>query len=393
MAVKMLEEDNIQVYRFMAEIDCLAACDKLGCRHVIPWDGLVFSSKGRLGYAMPAATGTLRDLVMELPPDVIQQLFFQLVTGLCEIQRAGYIHRDIKLANIVGFWRLLDGMPDLRSIYLYYIDTGMGKCTVDHATGRWVSQVGTIEFMAPELLRQRLAQLNAVQQQEGQQAQQQQQPEEEEQVENGQQQVVGQVTSTDLTKMDVFGLGLVIGLLALPYGRDLGCMFEHDAVLPLLDSKKKQLEEQLTPYGFQAASGSAFMGDEAAKAALEQLYLVEQVGLEQVLGAMGDLAAAMGEQGMDLLKGMLQLQPRDRLTAREAWFHPYFTAERERLLASKKGSFKDCTPLLELLQQARDEGKCSHRRYKGSCTRCLAQAAAAPQAPVAEQQQQQQQLL
>lgn len=324
----------------------MAACEKVGCRHVITWQGLAISTWGRIGYAMPKANGSLKQLRSLLPAEGIAEVAFQLVTGINELLYANYVHRDLKFDNLVIFDKSQPKPPkppkllDLGTLRAVIIDMGLGKQQDCHVTGLLDSLVGTMPFMPPELLRQLV------------------------------------VSRADLEKVDVWSLGLVIAQLAVTDGNLLVSLLHDKNVKELLVKEQEKLEKSLGFQGFAIAAGCARMPESQAWGQLKKLYVVEQVGMQRVLEVTGEVPAVMGELGMDLLLRMLQMEPGQRLSAREAWLHPYFTQQRGRLLAKQAASrkaFQGCEPLLDLLKEAKKRGKCGCGRrgsYKGSCEHC-----------------------
>src|SRR4051794_4767504 len=80
-----------------------------------------------------------------LAPAQAVEVVARVAAGLDAIHRAGYVHRDVKPANV-----LVD-----RDGHVYVTDFGLAKQVLSHsgrgtATGQWV---GTLDYVAPEQIR------------------------------------------------------------------------------------------------------------------------------------------------------------------------------------------------------------------------------------------------
>ena len=74
------------------------------------------------------------------------QIMAQLVSAIAYLHSKGYVHRDIKPENVV----MLDANPDKEKDYrIKLIDFGYSR----HMNNRMVSFVGTLNYVAPEILK------------------------------------------------------------------------------------------------------------------------------------------------------------------------------------------------------------------------------------------------
>jgi serine/threonine protein kinase len=327
MVIKTVK-DTSQVYRFVTEIECLRACADVRAEYVIKYHGLAVSSSGRVGYAMAKGQYTVSSLTAAPTPFSMLKIAFQAVTGLCEMRYACHAHRDIKPENAV-----VDEDGNFK-----YIDPGLAKPADEHATIDVLSRVGTCYYMAPETLQQ------------------------------------GPQSTEDVFKGDVWGAAQLIACVGTKRALDASSIFRVRAVRILLDPVVQQLQDQ--EQAAAAAAGMVPVRDPRFGKMLQLLAAVEHVGgMGQVLEACPGLRAVMGEQGMDLLKGMLQLQPQHRLSAEEAWLHPYFAVVRQQMLQRQDENPKAFVPgspaVWHLLQRAMVSGRCRcNAGYAGNCTRC-----------------------
>src|SRR4051794_1858768 len=138
---ELLDDDNVR-RRFLSEARSAASVDH---PHVIP----VYDAGEQDGVAYIAMRyvdgDDLRTLVRRggpLDPAEAAELVAQAGAALDAIHRAGFVHRDVKPANL-----LVD--PE-RHVYL--TDFGLAKAALTHgtSTGQWV---GTLDYVAPEQIR------------------------------------------------------------------------------------------------------------------------------------------------------------------------------------------------------------------------------------------------
>jgi serine/threonine protein kinase len=123
------------LHSFLVEIDSLQASRTAGCQHVIGWRGVVFSTRGRMGFAMPKAPYTISTLPTTFSPRLLQRLGFHLLLGLYELQTIGYVHRDVKPGNAVAWFLWPCGVPFTENaIWVQLIDCGVGKRLAQHQT-------------------------------------------------------------------------------------------------------------------------------------------------------------------------------------------------------------------------------------------------------------------
>ena len=144
VALKVLREDIAidPVYRerFRREGRMLAALDN---PHVIPIHGMG-EIDGQLYIATRLTSSTLRDLIVAGPIPVDDAIAILAAVGdaLDAAHAAGVVHRDIKPANV-----LMD--PGQR---VYLTDFGLARDPTGFALTAPGQVLGTIDYMAPELL-------------------------------------------------------------------------------------------------------------------------------------------------------------------------------------------------------------------------------------------------
>jgi serine/threonine protein kinase len=144
VALKVLRDDvaidPIYRERFLREGRMLAA---LNHPHVIPIHGMG-EIDGQLYIATRLTANTLRDLIVAGPIAVDDAIVIlaAVADALDAAHAAGVIHRDIKPANV-----LMD--PGLR---VYLTDFGLARDPTGFALTAPGQVLGTIDYMAPELL-------------------------------------------------------------------------------------------------------------------------------------------------------------------------------------------------------------------------------------------------
>jgi serine/threonine protein kinase len=184
------------------------------------------------------------------------------------------------------------------------------------------------------------------------------------------------LSTQNLLKVDVWSSGVVICSIALwrAYKRT---MFQHSSVRGVLRQGAQQVLQQLSEGGHnvqertaQAARNVNRRRAGAEWKSWEVHMLLEQVGMDQVLDGCPELAANMGPHGVELLKGMLALDPENRCSLELAIWDPFFTGERQHLLESP-GAVGASQPLQQLVAEAQSHGKCGHGKYIDCCTACL----------------------
>src|SRR3954454_12102710 len=143
IAPELLDDDDVR-RRFLAEARAAASVDH---PNVIPvhdagaQDGIAF-------IAMRYVPGDdLRSLVRRggaLDPREAAELVAQAAAALAAIPRSGFVHRDVKPANL-----LVDG-----NRHVYLTDFGLAKAVLTQTggtrTGHWV---GTLDYVSPEQVR------------------------------------------------------------------------------------------------------------------------------------------------------------------------------------------------------------------------------------------------
>src|SRR4051794_7008428 len=143
IAPELLEDPDIRA-RFLREARTAASIEH---PNVIP----VHAAGERDGVAYLVmrfvAGDDLRTLIQRdgpLSPGRAADVASHVGAGLDAIHRAGFIHRDVKPANV-----LVDGDG-----HVYVTDFGLAKQVLSHAgatrTGQWV---GTLDYVAPEQIR------------------------------------------------------------------------------------------------------------------------------------------------------------------------------------------------------------------------------------------------
>jgi len=143
IAPDLLEDAGIRE-RFLKEARAAASIEH---PHVIP----VYAAGERDGVAYIAMRlidgDDVKALISRegpLDPGRAADLIVRAAAGLDAIHRAGYVHRDVKPANV-----LVD-----RDGHVYVTDFGLAKQMLSTgaatATGRWV---GTLDYIAPEQIR------------------------------------------------------------------------------------------------------------------------------------------------------------------------------------------------------------------------------------------------
>ena len=143
IAPELLEDEDIRS-RFLREVRAAASVEH---PNVVP----VHAAGERNGVAFLAmrliAGEDLKRLVIRegpLPPGRAVELVRRAAAGLDAIHRAGYVHRDVKPANV-----LVD-----RDGHVYVSDFGLARQVLDSVgptgPGRWV---GTLDYVAPEQIR------------------------------------------------------------------------------------------------------------------------------------------------------------------------------------------------------------------------------------------------
>ena len=143
IAPELLDDPDVRE-RFLAEARAAASVDHA---NVIPVydageaDGVAFIAMRYVGGE------DLRSLVRArgpLEPDAAAEIVAQAGAALDAIHRAGFVHRDVKPANL-----LVD-----EEQHVYLTDFGLAKAVLTRAggtrTGQWV---GTLDYVAPEQIR------------------------------------------------------------------------------------------------------------------------------------------------------------------------------------------------------------------------------------------------
>jgi serine/threonine-protein kinase len=144
VALKVLRDDvaidPIYRERFRREGRMLAA---LNHPHVVPIHGMG-EIEGQLYIATRLTSSTLKDLITAgpIPVDDAITILAAVADALDAAHAAGVIHRDIKPANV-----LMD--PGLR---VYLTDFGLARDPTGFALTAPGQVLGTIDYMAPELL-------------------------------------------------------------------------------------------------------------------------------------------------------------------------------------------------------------------------------------------------
>ena len=143
IAPELLEDADIRS-RFLREVRAAASIEH---PNVVPVhaagerDGVAF-----LAMRLIAGEDLKRLVVREgpLPPGRAVDVVRRVAAGLDAIHRAGYVHRDVKPANV-----LVD-----RDGHVYVSDFGLARQVLESvgptAPGRWV---GTLDYVAPEQIR------------------------------------------------------------------------------------------------------------------------------------------------------------------------------------------------------------------------------------------------
>jgi serine/threonine protein kinase len=325
---------------FLLETDCLEACREAGCRHVISWRGVVFSTRGRMGFAMLKAPCTLSSLPMPFTLQLLQRTGFHLLLGLHEIHTLRYVHRDVKPGNMVCW-----GAPGpVDGVQVQHIDCGVGKRLAHHQTSLGVTPVGTTMFMSPELLL------------------------------NGH----TLLSTQQLLTVDVWSGGVVIGSVAVWCAFDFKRnLFQHPSVQAVLRQGAQRVLQKEEEGGHQLDQHMVLAARIVTKRLpgtswkpWEVYKLLEEVGISDVLDGCPELADSMGPLGVELLKGMLALEPSNRFSVLKAIRHPFFAGERQHLVANP-GAVGDSQPLQQLAAELMADGRCRHGNYHNSCTACL----------------------
>ncbi|HEX5899761.1 MAG TPA: serine/threonine-protein kinase [Solirubrobacteraceae bacterium] len=144
VALKVLRDDvaidPIYRERFRREGRMLAA---LNHPHVIPIQGMG-EIEGQLYIATRLTESTLKDLIVAgpIPVDDAIAILAAVADALDAAHAAGVIHRDIKPANV-----LMDPGPRV-----YLTDFGLARDPTGFALTAPGQVLGTIDYMAPELL-------------------------------------------------------------------------------------------------------------------------------------------------------------------------------------------------------------------------------------------------
>ena len=81
-----------------------------------------------------------------MPPKV--QVLYQLAVGLEYIHKSGLVHRDIKPENV-----LIWVSPKKREVFMKWADFGLSKSVNKRGTFTMSGVRGTLDWLAPELLK------------------------------------------------------------------------------------------------------------------------------------------------------------------------------------------------------------------------------------------------